>query len=204
MTKRNTTKAVSPPGGIKSAVLTDEERQIVEQFNEMTKQSVEFKDGLPVMTEGKTKLLSVFPIMKACKSTGATTALEHVRNAATVRPWDNIDTCLSVAFSQIKELAPQSPLEAMLISQMVAVNTAIGKLMECGLLSDQTFAGKQLNMNLAIKLQRTFVQQVETLEKLRGNRQQTVRVEHVTVNAGGQAIVGHVEHKQGGRGKDEE
>jgi hypothetical protein len=34
---------------------------------------------------------------------------------------------------------------------------------------------------------------MEALDKHRGKGQQTVRVEHVTVNAGGQAIVGNVE-----------
>jgi hypothetical protein len=33
---------------------------------------------------------------------------------------------------------------------------------------------------------------MEALDKHRGKGQQTVRVEHVTVNAGGQAIVGNV------------
>jgi hypothetical protein len=86
----------------------------------------------------------------------------------------------------------------MLISQMVAVNTAIGKVMQRGMLNDQTFAGKEMNMNLATKLQRTFLAQIEALQKLRGKGQQTMRIEHVHVNAGGQAaIVGHVEHIPG-------
>ena len=48
------------------------------------------------------------------------------------------------------------------------------------------------------KLARTFVAQVEALVRCRGGGRQTVRVEHVTVNEGGQAIVGNV--TSGGRG----
>jgi hypothetical protein len=46
--------------------------------------------------------------------------------------------------------------------------------------------------NLAIKLLRTFTMQVEALHRYRGKGQQKVTVEHVHVNAGGQAIVGTV------------
>jgi len=47
--------------------------------------------------------------------------------------------------------------------------------------------------NLATKLLRTFTSQVEALGRLRGQTtQQTVRVEHVAVEAGGQAVVGAV------------
>jgi hypothetical protein len=39
---------------------------------------------------------------------------------------------------------------------------------------------------------RTFTAQVEALQRYRGKGQQKVTVEHVNVNAGGQAIVGAV------------
>jgi len=54
------------------------------------------------------------------------------------------------------------------------------------------------------KLARTYAAQVEALKRYRSRGDQTVRVEHVTVNEGGQAIVGNVNH--GGRGslKNEE
>ena len=46
--------------------------------------------------------------------------------------------------------------------------------------------------NLAVKLLRTYTAQVEALAKLRRGGEQTVRVEHVHVHSGGQAIVGSV------------
>jgi hypothetical protein len=48
------------------------------------------------------------------------------------------------------------------------------------------------------KLARAFAAQVEAFKRYRTGGQQTVTVEHVTVNDGGQAVVGNVTH--GGRG----
>jgi hypothetical protein len=54
------------------------------------------------------------------------------------------------------------------------------------------------------KLARTFAVQVETLKRYRSGGEQTVRVEHVNVNAGGQAIVGNVSSSGvGGKEKPE-
>ena len=44
------------------------------------------------------------------------------------------------------------------------------------------------------KLARTFAIQMETLKRYRTGGRQTVTVEHVTVNHGGQAVVGNVSH----------
>jgi hypothetical protein len=45
------------------------------------------------------------------------------------------------------------------------------------------------------RLARTFAVQVEALKRYRSGGAQTIRVEHVTVNEGGQAIVGTVTHR---------
>jgi hypothetical protein len=51
--------------------------------------------------------------------------------------------------------------------------------------------------NLAVKLLRTYVAQLEAFQRYRGKGQQNVTVEHVHVHQGGQAIVGHVETTRG-------
>ena len=51
------------------------------------------------------------------------------------------------------------------------------------------------------RLSRTFLAQVDAFKRYRAKAQQTVRVERVTVNEGGQAVVGNVQ--TGGRGNDE-
>ena len=56
-------------------------------------------------------------------------------------------------------------------------------------------------LNQANRLSRTSAALIEALNRHRGKSgQQTVRVEHVTVNEGGQAIVGAVATGGGGRG----
>jgi hypothetical protein len=60
------------------------------------------------------------------------------------------------------------------------------------MLPDQTSDGVDRNVNRATRLLRTFATLTETLRTHRGGRQQKVTVEHVTVQAGGQAIVGTV------------
>lgn len=110
---------------------------------------------------------------------------------------------MNTVLQQFSELKPQSYLESMLISQMIQVNGAAGRCMERAFLDGQGFKVKELYANLAIKFQRTFVAQIEALQKLRGKGGQKVTVEHVHVHEGGQAIVGNVNHTPGGRGKDE-
>ena len=51
---------------------------------------------------------------------------------------------------------------------------------------------------LAVKLLRTYTAQAEALAKLRRGGEQTVRVEHVHVHAGGQAVVGNVNQRETG------
>jgi hypothetical protein len=67
----------------------------------------------------------------------------------------------------------------------------------------ETYEGLQNYGNLATKMLRTFTAQVEALTKMRRGGEQTVRVEHVHVYPGGQAIVGNVTHPQGGGGTQE-
>ena len=59
----------------------------------------------------------------------------------------------------------------------------------------------QAAANLAVKLTRMFAAQVERLDRHRGKGQQRVTVEHVQVNAGGQAIVGSIEAPRRRRAK---
>jgi hypothetical protein len=111
---------------------------------------------------------------------------------------------LNRALQQFSELKPESYLEAMLLAQMIQVSNAAGNCMEKAFHENQTPRGREMNASLAVKFQRTFVAQIEALQKLRGKGGQKVTVEHVHVHEGGQAIVGNVNHHtSGGRGKNE-
>jgi hypothetical protein len=71
-------------------------------------------------------------------------------------------------------------------------------------LSSQTFEARDMNLQHASKLSRTFAGQVEALKRYRTGGQQKVTVEHVTVNQGGQAIVGSVTVGGGAAAKSED
>jgi hypothetical protein len=106
---------------------------------------------------------------------------------------------LNFMLSMVKGIEPRDQVEAMLAAQMAATHNATmtfaRRLNHVDTLAQQDSAERAYN-----KLARTFASQVEALKRYRSAGEQTVRVEHVTVNEGGQAIVGNVAH--GGRGSD--
>jgi hypothetical protein len=104
---------------------------------------------------------------------------------------------LNFLLSVVKGVKPRDQVEALLAAQMAAVHAATMtfafRLGRTETIPQQDSAERALN-----KSARTFAAQVEALKRYRSRGDQTVRVEHVTVNEGGQAIVGNVTH--GGRG----
>ncbi len=103
------------------------------------------------------------------------------------------------ALAVLDGLQPENEVEAMLAMQMVAThNVAMTMLAR----SKQSEFLEQANTHgsLAVKLLRTYTAQVEALAKLRRKGEQTVRVEHVHVHSGGQAIVGNITGPGGGGG----
>jgi hypothetical protein len=98
------------------------------------------------------------------------------------------------------ELEPRDAIEAMLVNQITATNAAISITSQRMLDSSSLplFEGYERAMT---KLSRTFLAQMDALKKYRAKAQQTVRVERVTVEDGGQAIVGPVTHGGGHEGK---
>jgi hypothetical protein len=92
----------------------------------------------------------------------------------------------------------------MLAAQMVATHQTAMDCFRRAQLPNQTFEGRRMNLEFATKLMRSYTALVETLDKHRGKGQQVVRVEHVTVNAGGQAIVGAVSQGGGDGARSEE
>jgi hypothetical protein len=104
---------------------------------------------------------------------------------------------LNFVLSVVKGIEPRDQVEAMLAAQMAATHNATmtfaRRLNRVENIPQQDSAERAYN-----KLARTFAAQVEALKRYRSGGEQTVRVEHVTVNEGGQAIVGNV--SPGGRG----
>jgi hypothetical protein len=99
-------------------------------------------------------------------------------------------------------IGPRDAAEGMLAAQMVAVHEAALECLRRAMLDGQSFEGRQANLGQASKLVRSYAVLLEALDRHRGKGQpQVVRVERVTVEAGGRAIVGAV--SQGG-GEDGE
>ena len=100
---------------------------------------------------------------------------------------------IRAVYSVFEETNVQSPVEAMLLSQILAVHTQIMRTMayaqgDCSLSTQETLMG------MANKLMRTFSGQVEAYEKFRRGGKQSIKVDHVHVHEGAQAIVGNVNH----------
>ena len=87
---------------------------------------------------------------------------------------------------------------------MIACHNASLECHRRAMLSNQTVEGRQMNLSAASKLSRTYAALLEALNRHRGKGQQVVRVEHVRVQAGGQAIVGAVTQGGGGQFKSED
>lgn len=104
---------------------------------------------------------------------------------------------INAAMAALKGLAPSDELEGMLAAQMVATHAAAMDCLRRAMIDGQTFEGRDQNLKHAAKLLGVYTHQVEALDKHRGKGQQKITVEHVTVNAGGQAIVGNVQGRAG-------
>jgi hypothetical protein len=101
-------------------------------------------------------------------------------------------TRLNDALAFMYAIGPETPVQGMLAAQMAAAHAMAMRAVDYASWS-QDHDVKINWAKLANKFMATFAQQVDALEKLRGRTgTQTVRVEHVTVQAGGQAIVGAV------------
>ena len=102
------------------------------------------------------------------------------------------EIAVNAALAFIEEAKPEDEVVAALVIQMACTHTAAMAVLarlggaHGGERRVVAFAGA------AAKLLRTYVVQVEILRRIRHGGQQFVRVEHVHVHDGGQAIVGTV------------
>lgn len=106
------------------------------------------------------------------------------------------------AFAQavVQGIEPKDQIEAMLASQMAAIQVCTTIASRRYLLAEHAEVRDNAERSLN-RLTRTFTAQMEALKKYRNGGKQTVRVERVTVNEGGQAIVGNVETGGGSQEK---
>ena len=122
---------------------------------------------------------SLFQIQSACRS-----------------PWGGIsELAMNAALAMIEAAAPKDEIEGALAVQMACTHAAamaiLAKL-DSGFGTERRIAAFG---SAAARLMRAFAIQVEVLRRLRNGGQQFVRVEHVHVNDGGQAVIGNVQQQ---------
>lgn len=119
-------------------------------------------------------------------------ALHHLERAARMPGDGASDMAINGAIAMIAARAPRDEIEAALAVQMACTHmAALAVMSRIG----GAGGGPQRIPGLAsasAKLLRAFCTQVETYRRLRGGGDQNIRVEHVHVHDGGQAIVGVV------------
>ena len=102
-----------------------------------------------------------------------------------------IQAVMSMATAKLGELNPADGTQGMLAAQMVGAHTAAMEYLNRALAPGQQVEVVDRHINWAVRLMRAFNEHAETMTRLKGKGgQQRVIVEHVTVAAGGQAIVG--------------
>jgi hypothetical protein len=118
--------------------------------------------------------------------------------AAARSPYGTISELhISAALAMIEAAAPKDELESALVIQMTCAHMAamavLGKL-DSGFGSERRIAAFG---STAARLMKAYAMQMEVLRRLRHGGHQYVRVEHVHVNDGGQAVIGNVKKPEG-------
>lgn len=118
----------------------------------------------------------------------AARALWHFKDEAAEARSDKL-TAAAVA---LKGFSPRDEVEGMLAVQAVGLHAATMECLRRAMLPDQPGEfGSKLRRD-AVNCARAMAEMCAALDRRRGKGHQTVRVEHVTVQSGGQAIVGTV------------
>jgi hypothetical protein len=101
------------------------------------------------------------------------------------------ETAINAALAMIEAAAPRDEIEGALAVQMACTHEAVMAVLAK---MDRLGTERQIAAfgSTAARLMKTFAMQVEVLRRLRHGGQQFVRVEHVHVNNGGQALIGNV------------
>jgi hypothetical protein len=121
--------------------------------------------------------------------------LQQLQYAARLPGGGPSETAINAAIAMIAAAAPTNEIEAALATQMAVTHVvAMAVMSRIGGAHGGTNRLPGL-ASASAKLLRAYFGQVETFRRLRGGGEQNIRVEHVHVHQGGQAIVGGVVSK---------
>lgn len=119
-------------------------------------------------------------------------SLLQLQAAATLPSGGISEVGMNAALALIEGVAPKNEIEGALAIQMACSHSAALSVL-ARFRGGGGSEGRVVALaTAAARLQRAFSVQVETLRRLRHGGNQYVRVEHVNVNEGGQAIIGNV------------
>jgi len=109
---------------------------------------------------------------------------------------------INAAFAMLADFKCQNAQEAMMATHIIALYCQSSNL----LIRAAAIAHPELQKNyfdMALKLSRAFGSMMETFQKHRRNGTYKMKIEHLHVHAGGQAIVGTVNQAQGSKRQHE-
>jgi hypothetical protein len=117
-------------------------------------------------------------------------------NALASREAPALPETVNAVVAAVDGVRPNNEIEAMLACQMAVTHVLAMDLLGRANRAEHVEA-RASDGSLAVKLLRTYTAQVEAMAKLQRGGAQTVRVEHVHVHAGGQAVVGNIHAREG-------
>ena len=142
------------------------------------------------------------PVMKLIKETGIegialdvikgimSPLINLIRSQANNVSSSSFDNEFNKSITLIAASDPKNQLELMLATQLAMTHITLGKSAR---LLDQNYKDVQtINSlgNLYTKLSRLGIDQINTLERMKGKGQQKIIVEKVNIESGGQAAIG--------------
>jgi hypothetical protein len=142
------------------------------------------------------------PVMRLIKETGIegialdvikgimSPLINLIRSQANDDPTASFDSAFNKSITLIAASDPKNQLELMLATQLAMTHITLGKSAQ---LLDRNYSQvKSTNSlgNLYTKLSRLGIDQINTLERMKGKGQQKIIVEKINIEAGGQAAIG--------------
>ena len=162
----------------------------------MIKKSQPVKTNLEISQEPNS------PVMKLIKQTGIegialdvikaimSPLVNLIRSQANSDSSSSFDNEFNKSVTLIAASDPRNQLELMLATQLAMTHVTLGKSAQ---LLDKNYSEVEtINSlgNLYTKLSRLGIDQINTLERMKGKGQQKIIVEKINIEAGGQAAIG--------------
>ena len=128
----------------------------------------------------------------SCSSAFVNASLMQLQAAARLPTSGVSEIAVNAALAMIEAAAPRNEIEAALAIQMACSHMAAMAVL--GRLGGAVGHEKRIAClgTAAARLMRAYATQVEALRRLRVGGEQHIRVEHVHVHEGGQAVVGSI------------